>query len=79
MNPLVIECGDHSYAPYSFVCQHLIDTPVMDWHPVEVDDGREVEYDWVCAECLQKHESGVQLEEVIPVCINCVRRLKGDE
>lgn len=77
--PLVIECGNNSFAPYSFVCQHLIDVPTVNWNPIEVSDGREVEYDWLCDECLDKHEIGNDLAEVIvPICTYCVRNLKGD-
>ena len=80
MFPLIIECSDHSYAPYSFLCRHLIDNPNQNWVPMDVDDGREVEHDWVCPECVERFDAGDDLIEVLtPVCINCVRRLKGEE
>lgn len=80
MIPMNIECADHSFAPYSFMCRHLIDNPGQDWIAMDVQDGREVENDWLCPECADRFEAGDELEEVlIPVCINCVRRLKGEE
>jgi len=80
MIPLVIECGDHSLAPYSFLCTHLIDKPNQLWVSMDVQDGREVENDFLCEECAERFAAGDELEEVlIPICINCVRNLKGDE
>jgi hypothetical protein len=79
MIPLVIECGDHSFAPYAFICFHLIDNPNLKWCPMEVEDGREVEYDWLCEECLEEYNDGSDLaENITPICINCVRRIRGE-
>ncbi len=78
--PLLVECGDHSYSPYSFICQHLLDNPSLEWNPMEVGDGREVEYDWICPDCLDRHLQGENLGETLQtVCIGCVRRIRGEE
>ncbi len=77
--PLVIECHDGQYSPYSFVCQHLIDNPRQKWEGMEVEDGREVEYDWLCKECLNNFNRGDTLEDMlVPICIGCVRSLRGE-
>jgi hypothetical protein len=76
----LVECADHSFAPFSFLCNHLLDNPNQNWVSMEVQDGREVENDFLCEECAERFEAGEQLEEVLaPVCINCVRCLKGEE
>lgn len=78
MIPLVIECADHTLAPYSFLCRHLIDTPKQQWVSMDVQDGREVENDYLCAECADLFEAGDELAEVlIPICIHCTRQLKS--
>lgn len=80
MIPLIIECGDHSFAPFSFLCNHLCDSPDQTWVAMKVEDGREVENDWLCEECAERFEAGDELEEVlVPVCIGCVRRLRNEE
>lgn len=80
MIPLIIECADHSYAPYSFLCKHLVDNPSQNWVSMDVQDGREVENDFLCEECADKFEQGDELSDtLVPICINCVRRLKGEE
>ena len=80
MIPLVIECADHSFAPFSFLCNHLIDNPDQTWVGMEVEDGREVENDWLCEECAERFKAGDELAEVlIPICIGCVRRLRNEE
>ena len=78
MIPLVIECSDHSFAPYSFLCNHLIDNPKQFWVSMDVQDGREVENDYLCSECADSFEHGDELAEVlIPICINCTRQLRS--
>lgn len=80
MIPLIIECHNGELAPFSFLCNHLIDNPSLDWIGMDVQDGREVENDWLCPECADRFEAGDELAEVlIPICINCVRQLKGEE
>lgn len=80
MIPLVIECADHSFAPFSFLCHHLVDNPDQLWVGMDVQDGREVEHDWLCEDCAKRFEAGDELEEVlVPICINCVRKLKDEE
>ncbi len=80
MMPLVIKCSNHQYAPYSFLCCHLLDNPTMEWVPMEVDDGREVENDWLCKDCYDLFQTGDDLaDQIVPICINCVRHLRGEE
>lgn len=78
MNPLVIECADHTFSPYSFLCKHLIDNPKQLWVAMEVNDCREVEHDWLCEECYANFNDGDTLEDVVvPICIGCVESLKS--
>ena len=81
--PLVIQCGDHNYAPYSFVCRHLIENPLQEWIPIDIaeDDGREVDNDWVCEECDKneiwtKHEEAVEALRII--CIHCIKIIRSN-
>lgn len=74
--PLVIQCGDHRYAPYSLVCIHLRDGQSNDWCPVEVTDSREVESDWVCESCRDLHRQNIDITNHLQiVCINCLREM----
>lgn len=76
-NKLLIECGDHSYAPWSIVCVHLIDGTSREWKLIEVDDGREVDGDWVCPDCHEKHMAGNDdINFLRPICMHCVRTIR---
>ena len=80
MIPLVIECADHSFAPFSFLCNHLLENSNQNWVAMKVEDGREVENDWLCEECAQRFETGDELAEVlVPICIGCVRKMRNEE
>lgn len=80
MIPLLIECHNGKFAPYSFLCVHLVDKPDQNWIAMEVQDGREVENDFLCEECAGNFEKGDELSDtLVPICINCVRKLKGEE
>lgn len=80
MIPLVVECHGGGLAPYSFICRHLIDTPSVGWVAMDVQDGREVENDWLCEDCADKFAAGDDLgETLVPVCIDCVRQLRCEE
>jgi hypothetical protein len=75
--PLVILCGDHSYAPWAIVCIHLINDPSNQWCKIEVVDGREVDGDWVCPDCYDKHQAGDDpVDQLVPLCMHCVNHLK---
>jgi hypothetical protein len=79
MIPFVIECKNGKTAPYSFVCRHLVENPQQNWVSMDVQDGREVENDWLCEDCAGAFEAGSDLvETLVPVCINCVRDLRGE-
>lgn len=77
--PKVIECANHQFAPWAVLCIHLIENPKLQWISVEVDDGREVENDYICAECYKQHMSGNDpVDDIRPICIHCVRKLKNE-
>ena len=78
--PLVIKCGDHQFAPYSFLCRHLVDGQRSDWNKVELgpDDKREVEGDWLCGDCYEDHLVNVDdPNNIVPICLHCVRELQA--
>ena len=74
--PLLIECGDHKMAPYSFLCGHLITGQSRHWCFVGVDDGREVAGDWICPKCFGLYRAGkLSGDELRPVCMHCVKSI----
>ena len=73
----LIRCGDHNYAPWSIVCCHLIDNTSDKWMPIN-SDAPEVDYDWVCPDCVQHMETSGDwpTHNLKCVCIHCVRYLR---
>jgi hypothetical protein len=80
----LIQCGDHKWAPWSIVCTHLVSGDSREWVPVP-STNPEVEYDWLCPDCVRTHEDVVggdndAEDELLPklkaICIHCVRELR---
>ena len=78
-NHNLIRCGDHSWAPWSIVCVHLMNGTSRDWLPIN-SNHPEVDYDWVCPDCepmLEKEKlSEEDMVKLACVCIHCVRYLR---
>lgn len=81
--PLLIDCGDHGRAPYSFCCIHLCTVPAQPWLALALadDDAREVEADWLCENCFDVLQAIEDLgldpwEYLLPllttICVNCL-------
>ena len=76
----LIQCGDHSWAPWSVICVHLMEGDSKEWmampsvHP-------EVDHDFICPAC---HEQGgevgweAMMDKLKAVCIHCVRKLQAE-
>lgn len=77
--PKVIDCDLHGVSPWHIICDHLMDGVATDWYSIDVDDGREVECDWVCEDCLAKHEADDDsIDHLHAVCMHCVRLLREE-
>ena len=74
MNKL-IQCADHSYAPWGIVCVHLVEHTALDWMPVPQEPGSECDNDWLCPTCLKKYPD-VLLDDMRAICMHCIRDLK---
>lgn len=74
-NVNLIQCGDHSYAPWSIVCVHLIGG-ATDWCPVP-SDHPEVDHDWHCSQCRDQCPD-VDIDDLQAICIHCVRELQRE-
>ena len=63
---------------WAITCIHLIEgRPASEWKRIDVDDGREVDADWVCTSCFGKHMQGRDsVDDLRPVCIYCMRHMK---
>jgi hypothetical protein len=78
----LVQCGDHSWAPWSIVCTHLMEGTSRDWRPVE-SDNPEVDYDWFCPPCRTKLEEAQAANErpdiadMQCICMHCVRFLRN--
>lgn len=72
----LIQCGDHSWAPWSIVCVHLMEGTSHEWIPIP-SDFPEVDFDWACPACNPNDpETVFNLDNLRPVCIHCVRRYR---
>ena len=74
--PKLIQCGDHSYAPWALICVHLMKGTAKEWVAIEVDDGREVDNDYICPDCAGKVSMTPgewDIENLRAVCIHCLR------
>ncbi len=77
--PKLIQCGDHSWAPYSIICVHLMTGESHEWIKLD-SDHPEVEYDFVCPSCDEWHADEQLTEDQLNllkvVCIHCIRQLR---
>jgi hypothetical protein len=73
----LIQCGDDGWAPWSVVCIHLLNGSSREWVPLD-STNPEVDHDWLCPECVKKHDAGDHnLNEMRAVCIHCVRKVRA--
>jgi hypothetical protein len=80
-NGKLIQCGDHSWAPWSIVCIHLMTGLSRKWIPKESDSEM---FDWFCPACWKRLEAELGLRDtgavtttnMRSVCIHCVRFLR---
>lgn len=79
--PKLIQCGDHSLAPWAITCVHVCEGTATDVIPIPQKEGREVDADWLCPECFEKHFLGgadsKDMSDLRAVCIHCLRRSLG--
>ena len=78
-NQKLIKCGDHSYAPWCVVCNHIINGTTKECVRVpmsQAGDGQQD--DWLCPECFEKGPSGLRPNDIHCVCIHCARNLVKD-
>ena len=68
-------------SPWSIVCNHLMSGESREWRGVESNDNSEVEFDWLCPDCLKVHleteeqqrpYTEEELDSLKCVCIHCV-------
>ena len=73
----LIECGDHSFAPWAATCVHICEGTATEVVPIPQPDGSEVENDWLCPQCVQRYFIGLDcdVEDLRMVCIHCLRKL----
>ena len=74
--PKLIQCGDHSLAPWSIVCEHVLSGEANEAIPIPKVDAQESMYDWVCAECearMDEQNNEEFLDLLRCICIHCLR------
>lgn len=80
-NPNLIQCSDDGWAPWSIVCVHLLFGKSTEWLTLE-SDNPEVDYDWLCPECMDKFQregdagEDHDITDLRPVCIHCVEKVR---
>jgi hypothetical protein len=76
--PKLIQCGDHSFAPWAITCVHICNGTATDVVPLPNQTGGEVESDWICPECFAKHfgdgPAKGDITDLRAVCIHCLRK-----
>ena len=75
----LVQCGDHGYAPWGIVCIHIVEGTAKEIVPIPRDKESEVENDWLCLECAERHfgpnaQAG-DIDDLRCVCIHCLREL----
>jgi len=78
-NKKLVQCGDHGFAPWGIICIHIIDGTAKEVVATPQDAGSEVENDWLCPECAERHcgpNSRVgDIDDLRCVCVHCLRKL----
>lgn len=73
-NHKLIQCADHSWAPWGIVCIHIIEGTAVEAIPMPQEDGSEVESDWMCPSCAEEMVNS-NIENLRPVCMHCIRKV----
>jgi hypothetical protein len=68
-------CRDHKYAPGAIVCRHLVEGSSHAWVQLPAQNGEEMD-DWLCRECFLKGPSHLSVDDLLYICIHCVRDLR---
>jgi hypothetical protein len=68
----LVQCGDHSLAPSSIVCIHLVQSTAHEWVRVPPGDGIEGDGDWVCPRCAERFDD-LSVKDLVVVCMHCAR------
>lgn len=72
--PRLIQCANHSMAPYAFVCVHLIYGEAVEWVP-DLSAHAEIDYDWFCPACFKQwQDATLTYDKIRPVCMHCIRK-----
>lgn len=71
----LIKCGDHQFAPWVIVCNHVMNGTADEAIPLLRSDNSDQMFDWVCSDCADMIEDGNKeyLERLSCVCIHCLR------
>ena len=86
--PTLIQCEDDGWAPWSVVCNHLLDseTPIEFLYSVGPTHHPEGLRDAACLKCWEHYQETGDYSEMRPVCMHCARKilvkhkeLKNDE
>lgn len=80
-NTNLIQCSDHTWAPWSIICIHLITGSSREWQPLD-STNPEIDHDWLCPQCMKTHQHEtennlkVDITPLRAICIHCVRSLR---
>ena len=72
---MLIECGDHQWAPMVIVCIHLISGDSHEFCRIPSGD-LQTEWDYLCPTCLEGCGGDLEecdIDDLRPVCIHCSR------
>jgi hypothetical protein len=72
--PALLRCAKDGWAPWGLVCRHLIDGTATEWIPVPPTDFVDTSNDWLCLACWRKGPDDLRLEDVMSLCIHCIRK-----
>lgn len=71
----LIECGDHKFAPYCLVCDHLFKGISKEYIRIEGQGG--LQDDYICPKCGEQFPT-IDIDQLRCVCIFCARDLIKD-
>lgn len=58
------------------MCKHLYEGTAWEWCAIVDPEFPDAEPDWICADCGTRYPDKIPLDDLVSVCVDCVRRLR---
>jgi hypothetical protein len=58
------------------VCKHLYEGTAYQWRAIIDPENPDAEPDWICPDCGTRYPDSISLDDLVPVCVDCARKLR---